>query len=91
MGLKPTNEFSIDAVHIALTSRLTRNQLPCDLGFSMSTPNKWITTHRDTDMVSKEVLGLVQENDRLRRENRVLKEEQGILKRDTVLLASQKL
>ena len=50
----------------------------------MSTLNKWITAHRDTDVVSKEDLGLVQENDRLRRENRILKEEREILKKATV-------
>ena len=32
-------------------------------------------------MVSKEDLGLAQENDRLRRENRILKEEREILKK----------
>ena len=47
----------------------------------MSTLNKWITANRETDVVSKEDLGLIQENDRLRRENRILKEEREILKR----------
>ena len=39
-----------------------------DLGVGMSTLNKWITASRETDVVSKEDLGLIQENDRLRRE-----------------------
>lgn len=47
----------------------------------MSTLNKWITAHRDTDVVSKEDLSLAKENDRLRRENRLLKEESDILKK----------
>ena len=47
----------------------------------MSTLNKWITANRETDVVSKEDLGLIQENDRLRRENRILKEQREILKR----------
>jgi len=51
-----------------------------DLCVGMLTLNKWITAHRDTDVVSKEDLGLAQENDRLRRENRILKEEREILK-----------
>ncbi len=50
-----------------------------DLGVGMSTLNKWITAHRDTDVVSNEDLSLAQENDRLRRENRILKEEREIL------------
>ena len=45
----------------------------------MSALNKWITAHRDTDVVSKEDLSLAQENDRLRRENRILKEEREVL------------
>ena len=68
-------------VRIALTSGLTRKPVADDLGVGMSTLNKWITAHRDTDVVSKEDLSLAQENDRLRRENRILKEERGILNR----------
>jgi transposase len=56
----------------------------------MSTLNKWITAHQDTDVVSKEDLGLARENDRLRRANRVLKEEREILRRATVFFARQK-
>jgi transposase len=84
MGLKRTDEFRQDAVRIALTSGLTRKQVADDLGVGMSTLNKWITAHRDTDVVSNEDLGLAQENDRLRRENRILKEEREILKKATV-------
>ena len=80
MGLKRTDEFRQDAVRIALTSGVTRKQVADDLGVGMSTLNKWITAHRDTDVVSKEDLSLAQENDRLRRENRILKEERDILK-----------
>ena len=56
----------------------------------MSTLNKRITAHRDTDVMSREDLDLAQENDRLRRENRILKEEREILKKATVFFASQK-
>ena len=90
MGLKRTNEFRKDAVCIALTSGLTRKQVADDLGVGMSTLNKWITAHRDTDVVSRDDLGLAHENNRLRRENRILKEEREILKKATVFFASQK-
>ena len=70
--------------------RATRKQVADDLGIGMSTLNKWITSHRDTDVLSKEDLGLTQENDRLRRENRILKEERDILKKATVFFARQK-
>lgn len=51
MGLKRTDEFRADAVRIALTSGLTRKQVADDLGVDMSTLNKWVTAHRDTDVV----------------------------------------
>ena len=75
MGLKRTDEFRQDAVRIALTSGLARKQVADDLGVGMSTLNKWITAYRDTDVVSKEDLDLAKENERLRREIRLLKEE----------------
>ena len=90
MGLKRTDEFRQDAVRIALTSGLTRRQMADDLGVGMSTLNKWITAHRDTDVVSKEDLDLAKENDRLRRENRLLKEEREILKKATQFFAGLK-
>jgi transposase len=75
MGLKRTEEFRQDAVRIALTSGLARKQVADDLGVGMSTLNKWIMAYRDTDVVSKEDLDLAKENERLRREIRLLKEE----------------
>lgn len=77
-------------MRIALTSGLRRKQVADDLGVGMSTLNKWITAHSDTDVVSKEGLSLAQENDRLPRENRILKEEREVLKKATVFFASQK-
>ncbi len=90
MGLKRTDEFRQDAVRIALTSGLTRKQVADDLGVGMSTLNKWITAHRDTNLVSQEDLDLAKENERLRRENRLLKEEREILKKATQFFAGLK-
>lgn len=90
MGLKRTDEFRADAVRIALTSGLTCKQEASDLGVGLSTLNKWVTTHRDTGVVSDKDLDLVRENERFRRENRILKEERDILKKATAFFASQK-
>ena len=90
MGHGRTDEFRQDAVRIALTSGLTRKQVASDLGVGLSTLNKWITAHRDTDVVSKEDLSLAQENERLRREVRLLKEEREILKKATQFFAGLK-
>ena len=54
MGLKRTDEFCKDAVRIALISGLNRKQVVNDLGVEMSTLDKWVTAHRDTDVVWKE-------------------------------------
>ena len=78
MGLKQTEEFRQDAVRIGLTRGLTRKQVADDLGIGMSTLNKWITAHRDTDLVSKKDLDLAKENDLLRREVRLLRKERKI-------------
>ena len=83
MGLKRTDEFRQDSVRIVLTSGLTRKRVADDLGVGMSTLNKWITAYRDTDVVSKEDLDLAEENERLRPEIRLLKEEREILKKAT--------
>ena len=43
--------------------------------------NKWVSEHRGTDVVSAEDHELARENERLRREVRILKEERDILKK----------
>ena len=84
MGTVRTDDFRKDAVRIALTSGLSRKQIADDLGVGMSTLNKWITAHRDTGLVSPEDRELALENERLRRENRILREQRDILKKATV-------
>ena len=84
MGTVRTDEFCKDAVRIALTSGLSRKQIAEDLGVGMSTLTKWITAHRDMDVVSVEDRELALENERLRRENRILREVRDILKKATV-------
>jgi transposase len=52
MSTVRTDEFRNYAVWITLTSGLTRRQVADDLGVGLSTPNKWVNAHRDTDVVS---------------------------------------
>ena len=51
MGLKRTDELRAEAVRVALTSGLTRKQVASELGVGLSTLNKWVTAHRDTEVV----------------------------------------
>ena len=91
MGTGRTEEFRKDAVRIALSSKdqkmirgiifpedgLSRRQVADDLGVGLSTLNKWVNAHRDTDVISAEDRGLARESERLRREIRILKDLQG--------------
>jgi len=91
MGRSKSEEFRQEAVRIALTSGLTREQVASDLGIGLSTLNKWVTTHRDTGDFSTEDQELARENDRLRREIRILKEERDILRNSHGVLRDPKV
>ena len=71
MGTGRTDEFRKGAVWIALTSGLSRRQVAYALGVGLSTLNKWVNAHRDTDVISAEDRELARENERLRREIRI--------------------
>ena len=90
MGTKRTDEFRADAVRVALTSGLTRRRVASDLGIGLSTLTKWVTAHRDKDVMPDKDLDLACENERLRRENRILRGEREILKKATQFFAGQK-
>ena len=77
-------------MRIALTSALSRHQVADDLGVGFTTLNKWVSAHRGSDVVSAEDYKLARENERLRREVRILKEEWDILKKATQFFANQK-
>ncbi len=79
-----------DAFQLALTSGLTRKQVAADLGIGMSTLNKWVAQHKHDDLMSGPHDDVQKELTRLRKENRILKEEREILKKATVFFASQK-
>ena len=91
MAPKRTDEFRQNAVRIALTSGLSRKQVTDDLDARTLTLSTWRTAHRDPDVISQEDLGLARQNDRLRRENCILKEESETVKKATVFCARQNL
>ncbi len=78
--IKHTGEFKREAVRIALTSGLPRDRIASDLGVGKSTLGKWLSQLRPADLVPAPQADLARENERLRLENRVLKEERDILK-----------
>ena len=74
MGTGRTEEFRKDAVRIALTSGLTRRQVASDLGIGLSTLGKWIRAISDEAKMPERDADLLRENERLRKENRILKD-----------------
>ena len=88
--IKHTEEFRREAVRIALTSGLPRERIASDLGVGKSTLQKWISQYRPSDLVAAPQADLARENERLRLENQVLKEERDILKKATQFFASQR-
>ena len=90
MTTKHTDEFKRETVRIALTSGLSQERVAADLGIGQSTLGKWIARYRTADAVIAPQADLARENERLRLENRILKEERDILKKATQFFASQK-
>jgi transposase len=90
MTIKHSEEFKREAVRIALTSGLSRERVAADLGVGKSTLHKWISHYRPADLSAAPQADLARENERLRLENRVLKEERDILKKATQFFASQR-
>ena len=82
-------EFKREAVRIALTSGLRRRQVASDLGVGHSTLAKWIQKSRPSDLPPAADIDLAKENERLRKENRLLLEEREILKKATMFFAAQ--
>lgn len=76
-------------MRIALTSGQTRRQVATDLGVGFSTLAKWIQRSRPSDLPPKADIDLARENERLRKENRLLMEERELLKKATVFFGAQ--
>jgi transposase len=81
MGNKPTAEFRQEVMRVALTSGLSRKQVGSDFGIGFSTLRCWIKEERDTVSTPEPQIDLIHENERLRKEVRMLRGEREILKR----------
>ena len=90
MAPRYSDEFRLDAVRIATTSGLTQPQIASDLGVGVSTLNKWVQKYQHDDLMSGPHEDVEKENTRLRKENHLLREERGVLKKATIFFAGQK-
>jgi transposase len=67
-----SDEFKRDAVRIALTSGLTRRQVASDLGNGLSSLGKRVRAVSEEAKVPAQDAECLRENERLRKENRIL-------------------
>ena len=93
MSTKKSEEFKREAINLVLTSGLSQKQVAADLGIGQSTLGKWLSQYRSSPEGAAQVQAdesVEAELHRLRKENRILKEEREILKKATQFFASQK-
>jgi len=90
MATQHTTEFRQEAVRIALTSGLSRKQVAADFGVGFSTLCRWIQLERRELPEPTAQSDLEAEVTRLRKENRLLREEREVLKKATIFFAGQK-
>lgn len=84
------DEFRKDAVQITLTGGLSPREVADDLGVCLSTLNKRVNTYRTTHVVFVEDRELSRENEQLRREIAIFKEEGDILQKSHPVLFQPK-
>lgn len=86
---KVTEEFRQEAVRLALSSGRTIVQISADLGIAKSTLGKWISRHREADLLSGPHEDIQKELRRLRHENEILRQERDLLKKATAFFARE--
>ena len=86
-------EFKKEAIRLALTSSQPIAKTARDLGIKESTLYSWVSVEKDKSPIISDDKGnqknLVEELNRLRKENARLKEEREILKKATAFLAKE--
>lgn len=88
MGISRAEEFLREAVRIALTSRLSQKQVADDLGVGLSTLSKWGAARKHDELMAGSHDDKDMDLARLRKENRILREERDILKKATAFCAN---
>jgi len=83
------DDFKKNAVRLVLEERMTIAQVSEDLGLGKSTLSKWLAQHRRGELIkSAAQIEEDQEIKRLRRENRILRQERDILKKAMGIFSS---
>ena len=89
-GIRYTPEFRTEAVNLVKESGKSINEIARDLGVSSTSLDRWIKQH-EVDAGEREGLTTAEREElqRLRRENRILREEREILKKAAAFFAQE--
>ncbi len=86
---KFTEEFRREAVRLVETSGRGVSGVAEDLGIGRSTLGKWLSRHREAELLSGPHNDVQQELARLRRENVILRAERDLLKKAATFFARE--
>lgn len=85
---RPSEEYKAEAVKLVLERGLSVKQAAVDLGVGNSTLDKWVRVWRDRNAAGVKITPAeLEELKRLKKENRVLREERDILKKAAAYFA----
>src|SRR5690606_29714204 len=82
-----TPEFRAEAVRLVETSGRSVGAIAEDLGIGKSTLTRWLTQHREADLLSGPHSDASKELARLRKENEILRQERDLLKKAAAFFA----
>lgn len=88
MAKRYSEEYKAEAVKLVTVQKLAVGQAAADLGVGKSTLDKWVRVHRERKVAGVEITpSELEELKRLRKENRILREEHAILKKAAAYFA----
>ena len=86
--IRYSEAFQREAMRIAFTSGLPRKRVAIDLGIGLLTLLQWVSMCRLGNLPANPDIDLAWENERLRLENRMMREESDVTKRTIQSFAS---
>lgn len=85
---RPSEEYKAEAVKLVLEQGLSVKQAALDLGVGKSSLDKWVRVWRERKACDVEITPAeLEELKRLKKENRILREERDILKKAAAYFA----
>lgn len=84
-----SDDFKAEAVRLVATSGRPVRVIASDLGIGLSTLSRWVSQHREADLLSGPHEDKDKELRRLRLENEILRQERDLLKKATAFFVKE--